>query len=597
VSTRYLCVSGAPTWFKGSDGLPYLNTSENTHLPNQGEPASCFVAKMSSWDTFIIYLVDPHIEASTTTSNKASFFPNYPPPPVNVLPRAAGGQGQPICYNQAVVLQCLNTAVVSPVMVIRRVDRQTTVVGGGQYGSLSSPTGRMDPTVETLGDPVSQLHKIAFEILENPKAHVPLAENRDYNTIPGQSGHFLGCLSEDVGLRKPLGPRQWVTPSFSGPSTPTTPVTPLHLSLSASASSKGDGLSDATDTPPRRLSEAINAANIAAAQTRYSLSQQRIGTASGNISPSTSMHGPSSSRSQYSSNGHSPAPVTGPHSGLSSGEEEGSQVKRPRRVSSSVVVAAQKDRNSAAAKSRRRGQSLSIVGMQNQYQLQQQPSPVTTSQQHQQQQAAMQLTFPMTALSSTSSNDSKTHLRRNSSFALSISNSDTSLSWGVPAGALWTVEVHDSDIWTIVGTDIAQHTFYIPPKLVKGIKPPLDVADHGIAHLINVPAPATPITPMPVVQHCTGPSGSSSQKTVKSKATLSTAKTTYVTLTGENLTTDYFVYFGDWRCTRVTSENNSTLYCEPPPAYEEFGLPRGRVPLTLVRKDGVIFPTSHNYQC
>jgi hypothetical protein len=585
-------VSGAPTWFKGSDGHAFLNTNENAFIPNQGEPSTCFVAKMSSWDTFIIYLVDPHIQASSPTSNKAAFQPNYPPPPINVLPRSTNGQGQPICYNQAVVLQCLNTAVVSPVMIIRRVDRQTTVVGGGQSTYVTSPTGRMDPTVESLGDPVSQLHKIAFEILEDPNALVPLAENRDFNTTPGQSGHFLGCVNEDVGLRKPIGPRQWVMPSFSAPSTPTTPVTPMHLSLSAPALSKRGSVADSIETPSNLMSEAIRAATLAAAQTQYALSQQRSRSgSSANISPTASIAGPSSSRSQYSSNGHSPAAAVISSSGVSSDGEEGGQPKRPRRVSSSVVV--QKDRNSAAAKNRRRGQSLSIVGMQNQFQTQQ-PSPLSNLQHHQQQQAAMQTTFPMTAISSNSSSG-ESRLHRANSLALSLSTSEASSSWGVPSGAMWTVDVHDSDIWTIVGTDIAQHTFYIPPKLVRGIKPSIDIADKGIAHLINGPAPATPITPLPVVQQCIGPNSSSSSSASSKSAKSKTAN--YVTLTGDNLTNDLFVYFGDWRCPRVTSENNTTLYCEPPPTHEEFGLPRGKVPLTLVRRDGIIFPTSHIYQC
>jgi len=547
---------------------------------------------MSSWDPFIIYLVDPHIETANppgTNSGKPPPAPGFPPPPINVIPLPSSGQGPPICYNQPVVLQCLNTAVVSPVMVIRKVDRGTTVVGGGQSTSSYSATGgKMDPTIETLGDPVSQLHKIAFEVLENPNAPAPVAENRDVTT-PGHSGHFLGCLNEDVGLRKPVGARQWVANSMSGPSTPTTPITPMGF--------------PATSDPNKMLGEPLNQASMAAAaqaaaQTRFSLSQKR----SGNMSPSGSMAaGPSSSSSslqysnnmdQSSNNQISAAP--------DSGDEDGGKQKRPRRVSSSVVVI-QKDRSGTAAKNRRRGQSLSIVGMQNQLnsQQQQQQHLLSTQYQHQQQQAAMQSSFSLTS----PNNESRSHLRRTSSFANSLTNSETS-SLGIPAGAMWTVDVHDSDIWTIVGTDIARHTFYLPNKLVGGVKAKTDTTDQGIAHLINVPAPATPITPLPILHSFTSPNNSSSKKVGNNSSTArppnklnQSGSNDYVTLIGENLTNDLFIYFGDWRSTRVTIDNQSTMYCEPPPAFEEFGLPRGRVPIILVRRDGVVFPTSLIYSC
>lgn len=585
VSTRYLCVSGAPNWFKGSDGEPFLNTNSKTHIPNQGEPSSCFVAKMSSWDPFIIYLVDPLADSTNLSvsndNKKGAFNPGFPPPPVNILPRPVNGVGQPICYNQAVVLQCLNTAVVSPVMIIRKVDRATTVVGGGQ----NSFTSRMEPYVETVGDPVSQLHKIAFEILEDSKAPVPTAESRDSGAIPGQSGHFLGCLNEDVGLRKPVGFRQWVPPHFSGPPTPTTPITPMH---SGSGSSR-TMMPDSMETPPKAMSDAITAATMAAAaHTRYSLSQRREGA----FSPSGSfVTGSSSAASQYSSSSISPIiPPDMSTFGISS-DEEGSLQKRPRRVSSSIVI--QKDRfGGAAAKNRRRGQSLSILGMQQQqqaqhhhHQQQQQQWPLSA----QQQQVSMQPQYP-----GASSADSRLHLRRTSSFANSLSNSEASSSFGIPSGALWTVDVHDSDVWTIVGTDIAQHTFYIPTKLVGGVRSSSNIIDPGIAHLINVPAPATPITPLPIVSTVVGP-GSHPPTLASNKS--ANSDNNLVTITGENLTSDLFVYFGPTKSARVTNENNTVLYCEPPSTYEESGFPRGRVPIILIRRDGVIFPTPHIYQC
>ncbi|UZJ53857.1 hypothetical protein CBS101457_003177 [Exobasidium rhododendri] len=613
VSTRYLCVSGAPTWFKGSDGEPFLKSDLKSNVPQPGEPpSSCFVAKMSSWDPFIIYLVDPHVEfASTSSSNITGNpppIPGFPPPPINVFPLSASGQGPPICYNQAVVLQCLNTAVVSPIMVIRKVDRGTTVVGGSQSPFTASAGGKFDPSLETLGDPVSQLHKIAFEVLEDPNAPAPIAENREM-TSPGQSGHFLGCLNEDVGLRKPLKPRQWVTVSMSGPSTPTTPLTPMSFPISPDSNT------------------ASAAAAQAAAQTRFALSQnQKRGGTTPSSGSMSSLNGSLNSSMQH----HKTLPGDQDDEALGlralSGDEDGGKSKRPRRVSSSVVV--QKDRLSInATKVRRRGQSLSILGMQNQLGPPQQLSQQQQQQQHQhhlhhhtfsphhqQQQAAMQSSFAVHSPLDISG----LSLRRTDSFANSLTTSETS-SLGVPNGSSWSVDVHDSDIWTIVGTDIARHTFYVPNKLVGGIKTKMEHSDQGIAHLINVPAPASSITPMPVVHSFTGPKSSSSSpskndgcgstarpghKATQGKGSSSSSNNNnnnnnnngdFITLTGENFNNNLFIYFGDWRSTRVMVKNATTIYCDPPPALDEFGSPRERAPIIIVRSDGVIFPTSLFY--
>ena len=56
--------------------------------------------------------------------------PDYPSPPPNAIPFTNAGQQIPIYYNQTVVLQCLTSGVVSPVLIIRKVDHGTTVVGG-----------------------------------------------------------------------------------------------------------------------------------------------------------------------------------------------------------------------------------------------------------------------------------------------------------------------------------------------------------------------------------------------------------------------------------------------------------------------------------
>lgn len=624
VSTRYLCVSGAPTWFKGSDGNPFLNTDSNTHIPNQGDPPSCFVAKTSSWDPFIVYLVDPHMNAkdANPASQQAQAAnqkvaadgrpAQYPSPPINSLPFAQGGI--PIHYNQPVVLQCLNTAVVSPVMVIRKADRGTTVVGSGDPLAAFGPNG--PPSGDSYGEPVSQLHKIAFEVLED-------GSSSSSEGGPGQSGHFLGCLNEDVGLRKPLSGRQWAfngnlgnvsmaigggSSSHSRPSTPTTPVTPMVGQAPASSSSiigmggTGSGSFDSFKADSLMSPTAHGYANAHA----------RMASGGSASIQGSYPHGAGNivSRSSFSAADQS---------------TEGGKAKRPRRVSSSSLMQ-QKERSGSSAKGRRRGQSLSVVGLQNQMQLPHQAmqsasgfggaasvvqklsgSSSLSALNYAQQQGSV-----MGATNGMSSSSSEALLRRTSSFANSLSNSEAS-SFSMSAGMgpmTWTVEVHDSDVWTIVGVDIARHTFYLPPTLIGGAKAKADGVDASIAHLVTVPAPHRPITPLPVVLKYSGGTASKSNTARDSKtgrtatSESSTASTAgaggkahgHVILTGMNLTPDLFIYFGDWRSTHVSVINPSTIYCSPPPPLDDVGLPRDLVPIILVRRDGVIFPTDCIYQ-
>lgn len=714
VSTRYLCVSGAPTWFKGSDGNPFLNTDANTHIPNQGDSPSCFVAKTSSWDPFIVYLVDPHMKAtglsgtpSNSTKEQQKFTPSapmssvgetsdsggssarnsagtsigvdgkpgiggkmnsssnqgrpshYPVPPVNALPFAQGNT--PIHYNQPVVLQCLNTAVVSPVMVIRKTDRGTTVVGSGQPMLPFGPSG--PPPGEMYGEPVSQLHKVAFEILEDqPSFGASASDNGSTASAvngPGISGHFLGCLNEDVGLRKPLGPRQWVQTSASSaagggvtvnplinnsrPATPTTPITPMTAQMFSSVGSSGVG-NMATNPVDFKADPSLSPTAIMAVYgPAAGATGSNVGFYGGNMNPlgSYPYNLPPDSNSNIAPNSSKPPVKNDSQDGSDSG---GGKIKRPRRVSSSVLVPQRTGvpvaTSSVLAKNRRRGQSLSVIGLQNQIQAQQQQQSLQQQEQHMQLQHLQQQQHhqsphqnmyhrpSMTGTSSSSSSISSMAgqlpgnvgsadqtLRRTSSFA----QSDTSSLSGVVAvnnvsGANtnhWTVDVHDSDVWTIVGVDIARHTFYLPPKLVNGTRPKANGVDASIAHLVTMPAPAQPITPIPILHKCTGnptgPGGMISSNGGNSLAAATVAQkiangvqheqmmgggsSGVVTLIGENFTHNLFIFFGDWRSNQVSIPNPNTIICSAPPILDDFGLPRDQVPITLVRSDGVIFPT------
>lgn len=188
-----------------------------------------FVARTSSWgkarspvyaielpliskrlDPFIMYIVDINkpvggIDAPPPPPPQ----PEYPSPPPNAIQFTNNGSQIPIYYNQTIVLQCLTSGVVSPILIIRKVDHQTTVVGGGiQEGGKAVPDHYCAPG-EVCGDPVSQLHKIAFEVYEPNK---PPAEPG----TPGNSGAFLSCMAEKVNTYRPVEGRQW-TPTLTLP--------------------------------------------------------------------------------------------------------------------------------------------------------------------------------------------------------------------------------------------------------------------------------------------------------------------------------------------------------------------------------------------
>lgn len=166
VSTKYLGVSSSQISFPGQ---PYQPSA-----PGDG---TCFVARTASWDPFIIWIVDT--SGNNSEGESAPTHPNYPPPPAIALKNRTN-QLIPIHYNQHIVLQCLTTGLVSPVMVIRKVDKASTVVGGATKGHSDDE--------EVLGDPVSQLHKVALQIVQQQRT-------------------YLACMNDMVGMHKTTEPR------------------------------------------------------------------------------------------------------------------------------------------------------------------------------------------------------------------------------------------------------------------------------------------------------------------------------------------------------------------------------------------------------
>lgn len=252
VSTKYLGVSSSAG----------LGTKQPFVYPGQAKPdaqtdfncssdSTCFIARTGSWDPFIIWLVDMNWSYDRDQREKnpiaedyigagSSQFMNdlpYPPPPAVALKNKTG-QPIPIHYNQHIVLQCLTTGLVSPVMVIRKVDKAATVVGGASSKDADLPDiyaaygngGEFGD--EILGDPVSQLHKIALQIIQDPAPKRSQQQPRfdvslqqpSFPSMPRSSSPvtYLACLNDMVGMHRSAHERRpstFVPSSVSSSST------------------------------------------------------------------------------------------------------------------------------------------------------------------------------------------------------------------------------------------------------------------------------------------------------------------------------------------------------------------------------------------
>lgn len=244
VSTKYLGVSNGTDSAFGFPGQPQTDQSKT----NDG---TCFVARTTSWDPFVIWLVDTSTASSeqqqqqgTTSISHAedyighrAFKPsvNYPPPPAIAL-RNTTQQPLAIHYNQHVVLQCLTTGLVSPVMIVRKVDKASTVVGGARSVDESVINNGGEYGDEILGDPVSQLHKIALQIVHDP-SQSNRQQRQPYQPVDLSTGlmehmlprfnspvTYLACLNDMVGMHRSTEQRQ--------PILKTPPPPPPHQSIS-----------------------------------------------------------------------------------------------------------------------------------------------------------------------------------------------------------------------------------------------------------------------------------------------------------------------------------------------------------------------------
>lgn len=232
VSTKYLGVSS-------SSSFSFPGQAFSGGTPGEG---TCFVARTTCWDPFIIWVVDTTRSPSDAKESdtpedfigRNAFTRNipYPPPPAIALKNKTS-QLIPIHYNQHVVLQCLTTGLVSPVMTIRKVDKASTVVGGAQSTDDLNLMGGGEYGDEVLGDPVSQLHKVALQIVQDPQQqHHQQQQQQQANDMHPYFHHqqqqqqqqqvmmprtsqpvtYLACLNDMVGMHKTTEPRKPIHP-------------------------------------------------------------------------------------------------------------------------------------------------------------------------------------------------------------------------------------------------------------------------------------------------------------------------------------------------------------------------------------------------
>ncbi|KAI9315880.1 hypothetical protein BX666DRAFT_1952362 [Dichotomocladium elegans] len=223
VSTKYLAVS---TTSRSAGRQAFLFPGQDNVFQSEQVGNPCFTVRTSSWDPFVIWLVDtswvPPASSSADAlqadadeyigscgpSGRAGGGIPYPTPPAIALKNKTG-RPLAIHYNQQVVLQCLTTGLVSPVMIIRKIDRASTVVGGANAKAYAHPEGVHGGECgdEILGDPVSQLHRVAFQVMKNDPAEEPASKDLMPRTRSAAS-YYLACRNDTVIIHESVRGRR-----------------------------------------------------------------------------------------------------------------------------------------------------------------------------------------------------------------------------------------------------------------------------------------------------------------------------------------------------------------------------------------------------
>ncbi|KAM0750075.1 hypothetical protein T439DRAFT_356727 [Meredithblackwellia eburnea MCA 4105] len=229
-STRFLGVSGNHSSFPTMDWRAMSGGQARPFAPTDIH-STTFISRTGRWDAFVIYAVDltlPTLDPNIVPAPAP--HQGYPRPPVNAIPFDSM-QEKKIYYNMPVVLQCLSTAVVSPVMIIRKVETNRTVIGGGSnsgYSAIAAAQGLPCAPGERLGEAVAQFRPIALEIYTDPNK----ARSGDPTSHPPPENTFLACLGDAIGINQSREVRKYFHPSSSAPdsdspNSPATPITPV----------------------------------------------------------------------------------------------------------------------------------------------------------------------------------------------------------------------------------------------------------------------------------------------------------------------------------------------------------------------------------
>ncbi|WVQ96688.1 hypothetical protein IAU59_003794 [Kwoniella sp. CBS 9459] len=195
-STRYLSVVPDFTRITGSDGLPAIG-AKRPRLTNEQSGFAGFTADANTWESFIIWLVDPNKAGGPSVAPPP--HPDWPSPPANVI--APSMLAPAIRYNSTVVLQSMQTGVISPVLIVRRIESDADAVGMDGH-NMDTPTAL--PPGEYAGDLVSQLQKVAFELYRTDTLE-------RFSRDPRYGGMWLQCNQDVVSEQYVVNDRKWTS--------------------------------------------------------------------------------------------------------------------------------------------------------------------------------------------------------------------------------------------------------------------------------------------------------------------------------------------------------------------------------------------------
>jgi hypothetical protein len=558
----------------------------------------------------VIWIVDPTQGAHSDEFNAScradeyigcpSLVPTipYPNPPTIALKNKTN-QPLAIRYNQHVVLQCLTTGLVSPVMIVRKVDKASTVVGGARCPDEFDPSfsGGGEYGDEVLGDPVSQLHKIALQIVQHENTIQDRNQQPDLNyqnsatpsaASPYQN-HFNISPDNHLQQQQQQQQQQPSDPNSMMPQMTKGPVTYLACLNDLVGTHK------TTDkrSPIKGIHFNINPAAAAAAAECYNFTASAL-SATLNSNMLSQVNNGRKRRVSMLEEQTNYGLLSTPqmqmfNNALNELDESGNNVRR--RVS-----------------------SLNDTPRF-------QPSTAASATRNMLIQRSHSISTPSAAYQ-----DRSATANRKSSIA---ANSGQALA---EFGAYWSEDVTDAAVWTIVGTgneifplayrvvpssplfldiECARYTFWTPPHL-----------DENKQQEKQITAPLS--TPFPCLTHFVISNDHyvdpNKRKQLQQDGNDEYDMATMMTVSGENFTRDLQIWFGDIKAPFTEYRSREMLVCRLPPREElmqSVGLNRvhdvttseleeddddhrkPRMPfnirILLVRGDGVVYKTSRSY--